>query len=99
MKATIRYAELAILLILLFPCVGIANRKKVVMDWNKTNKAIPIEVKDSIEQYYKSIGKDKCPFVLYGTGVSQDVGSTYRAVRLSTALAYQCLRKDALEYR
>ncbi len=51
---------------------GFAKRNETGLNWNKTDRILPIYVQDSIQNFYKSIDIDYCMYFLYGKGINED---------------------------
>jgi len=52
--------------------IGFAKRNETELNWNKTDRVLPIYVQDSIQNFYKSIDIDYCIYFLYGKGINED---------------------------
>ncbi|SED99418.1 hypothetical protein [Prevotella sp. lc2012] len=52
--------------------IGFAKRNETELNWNKTDRILPIYVQDSIQNFYKSINIDYCIYFLYGKGINED---------------------------
>jgi len=62
-----------IIVLILFPFeFGFAKRNEAGLNWNKTDRILPIYVQDSIQNFYKSIDIDNCMYFLYGKGINED---------------------------
>jgi hypothetical protein len=45
--------------------IGFAKQNETELNWNKTDRILPIYVQDSIQNFYKSIDMDSCMYFLY----------------------------------
>lgn len=52
--------------------IGFAKQNETELNWNKTDRILPIYVQDSIQNFYKSIDMDSCMYFLYGKGINED---------------------------